>query len=314
MGLLTACGQKEGVKRNAETDSAQTSKAVTRPVQPQKIVALGRIEPEAKIVSLAAEVNGVAKKVYVQEGETVRAGQLVLELTNEVELAQVNQLRAKFATQQNQIATDRANWESANIKAANLRRTYERIKNIFDNGGETKQNRDNAETDAATADKDVARLQSVVAASESKLAELQADLAVAQAQYERRFIKAPTDGTLLQLDAKVGAAIGQNQSFAEFAPAGPITALCEVDEMFATEVRPGQPAYVRTQGGNDTLAMGEVIYAAPQLKKKSLFSGVAGDPEDRRVREVRIRLRNAAKLLFNARIEGVVLLQNAKNF
>jgi multidrug resistance efflux pump len=314
IGLLTACGKKEDGKTSVGADSAQTIKAVTRPVQPQKIVALGRIEPEAKIVSLASEVAGVAKRLYVREGETVRAGQLILELTNDVELAQVNQLRAKFATQQNQIATDRANLESAMLKTDNLRRTFDRLQKIYEGGGETKQNRDNAETDALTAEKDVARLKAAVAASESKLAEQQADLAVAQAQYERRFIKAPTDGTVLQLDAKVGAAITQNQSFAEFAPTGPVTALCEVDEMFAAEVKPGQPAYVRTQGANDTLVVGEVIFAAPQLKKKSLFSGVAGDPEDRRVREVRIRLHNGGKLLFNARIEGVVLLKDAKSF
>ena len=47
----------------------------------------------------------------------------------------------------------------------------------------------------------------------------------------------------------------------------------------------------------------------PYLKKKSLFSEQAGDAEDRRVREVRITLKNAEKILFNTRVECVMAIK-----
>ncbi len=309
--LLVSCGKKEdkaeGGPEAGKEAAANTS--LSKAEAPEKIIAVGRIEPEAKIASLATEVAGVVKKLYAKEGDRVAAGQVLAEMNNDVELAKVNQLRAKLATQQNQITTDKAQLENANIKTTNLRRTYERTKKLFEGGAETRQTLDNAETDMLASDKDVARLQSQVKASESKLLELQADTRVNEAEYERRFLRAPTAGKILQLDAKPGSAVSQNQAYAEFAPEGAITALCEVDELFSGKVAPGLRAYVRPQGGTDTLAVGTVIYTAAQLKKKSLFSGLAGEQEDRRVREVRIRLENAEGLLYNARVECVIFLK-----
>jgi hypothetical protein len=68
----------------------------------------------------------------------------------------------------------------------------------------------------------------------------------------------------------------------------------------------GQQAIIRTQGTDDQLAKGEVVYLSPYLKKKSLFSDDSANMEDRRVREVRIRLTGAANLLINSRVEAVI--------
>jgi len=63
---------------------------------------------------------------------------------------------------------------------------------------------------------------------------------------------------------------------------------------------------------DDILAEGEVIYLSPYLKKKSLFSDNSANMEDRRVREVRIRLNGNSNLLINSRVEAVIDLDNSK--
>jgi hypothetical protein len=54
------------------------------------------------------------------------------------------------------------------------------------------------------------------------------------------------------------------------------------------------------------------VYLSPYLKKKSLFSDDSANMEDRRVREVRIRLTGAANLLINSRVEAVIDLSTKK--
>lgn len=67
------------------------------------------------------------------------------------------------------------------------------------------------------------RYKAILAASESKLQEMISDVHVAQAEYDRRFMKAPANGTILQLDAKEGGLVSTNTTFADFAPEGPVT-------------------------------------------------------------------------------------------
>jgi hypothetical protein len=63
---------------------------------------------------------------------------------------------------------------------------------------------------------------------------------------------------------------------------------------------------------DDKLGEGEIVYLSPYLKKKSLFSDDSSNMEDRRVREVRVRLSGNPDLLINSRVEVVVDLKQSK--
>jgi HlyD family secretion protein len=301
---LLACGGKKD-----ETAAATAPRPAAS--SPSQIVALGRTEPEGKIAPLSAEVTGVVKRLRVREGEVVAAGQVLVELSQEVEAAKATQLASRLVTQQAQILTDASALARARILAENADRTTQRIQKLTAQGAETQQSADNARTESASAAEEVLRLQSVASGSESRLAEMRADLAVAQAELARRTIRAPSAGTVLQLTATPGSIVTASQAIGDFAPEGAPTALCEVDELYSNQIELGQAAYIRPQGSTDTLATGTVIYAGAYLKKKSLFAGTAGDAEDRRVREVRIRLTPRKPVLYNSRVEVVIPLKGA---
>jgi hypothetical protein len=107
------------------------------------------------------------------------------------------------------------------------------------------------------------------------------------------------------MDLAPGAAVQAMGGVADFAPRGPVSVLAEVDELFAEQVKVGSKVAIRLQGQTETVGEGEVIFTAPFLKRKSLFSE-GGDMEDRRVREIRIRLKNKGNLLFGSRVECVI--------
>lgn len=299
--LATACGKK-----------AETPVVAAKALEPTTVVALGRIEPEGKLVSLATEVGGIVRRTPIAEGQDVKKGEVLLELNHDLQTAKVAQYQSNRITQVSQLAVDQVALAKAEYQLANDHQTYLRLQTLVAQKAETQQALDDAETAWHQQEQELKRLKQVMNADENKLKEIDAQAAQAAAEVDQRKVLAPADGKLLRLDVVPGDAVATGATIGEFAPAGPITALCEVDELFATSVALHQKAYVRLQGKLDTLAVGEVSFVGPYLKKKSLFSEVAGDAEDRRVREVRITLRNAEKILFNTRVECVITLSTTR--
>jgi multidrug resistance efflux pump len=297
--LLAGCKGKE------ETPAQSNAKVS---VEPERIVALGRVEPEVKVTPIGSEVNGVIRKIYVHAGDTVKKDQLLVEFEHNYEDAKLAQINAKVATQNAEIKNVQAQIATATVKANNLKTKYERLQKIFEQGAETKQNTDNAKADYDQAASDVDRLQAALNSAQSKLNEIAADARVAAVDVERRKVKAPANGVVLTMDLTEGSAATTEKSLMDFAPESPLSVLCEVDEMWVDKLVLGQKAFIRTQGTDDKLADGVVVYLSPYLKKKSLFSDDSANMEDRRVREVRIRLNNSAGLLINSRVEAVIEL------
>lgn len=300
--LLFGCKSKE--EKKVETSTA--------PTEPVRIVAIGRVEPEQKITSVGSEVNGVIKKIYVNAGNKVRKGQVLIEFAHDYEDAKLLQTQAKEITQKAEIQNVQAQINAAKIRTENLRKTYERIQKIFDQGAETKQVLENAKSEYDQAVKDIERLTANLRSAESKLNEIKADAQLAAVDIERRKVKAPAEGLILTMDLTEGSAVSFEKPLFEFAPKSALTVLCEVDEMWADKIKLGQKAIIRTQGMDDKLGEGEIVYLSPYLKKKSLFSDDSSNMEDRRVREVRVRLSGNPDLLINSRVEVVVDLKQSK--
>jgi multidrug resistance efflux pump len=242
----------------------------------------------------------------------VRKGQVLIEFAHDYEDAKLLQTKAKETTQKAEIQNAQAQINAAKIKSENLRKTYERTQKIFDQGAETKQVLENTKADYDQASKDVERFTASLNSAESKLNEIKADAQLAAVDIERRKVKAPADGLILTMDLTEGSAVSFEKPLFEFAPKSALAVLCEVDEMWVDKIKLGQKAIIRTQGMDDKLGEGEIVYLSPYLKKKSLFSDDSSNMEDRRVREVRVRLSGNPDLLINSRVEVVVDLKQSK--
>jgi multidrug efflux pump subunit AcrA (membrane-fusion protein) len=314
--VFVACGDKDAKAAGDATAATKSDSAESaedkrvRAEDIKKITALGRIEPEGQITPLSMEVSGVVAKIMATDGQELSYGETILELDHSVESARLQLAEARARTQSEEVKSAMASVRVAEIKARNYKERYERLANIFESGAETRQNLDNAKADYETAQRDAERLQASLKAAESRLNELQADARVIRAEIGRKILKAPSDGKLLKLTPNVGSAVVGQNPVGDFAPKGATTALCEVDELFVDAVALGQKAFIRRQGAAETIATGTVVAVGAYLKKKSLFSDEAGALEDRRVREVRVRLDETAKpILLNSRVECVIAVK-----
>ena len=227
-----------------------------------------------------------------------------------MEKARLEQAAARIQTQLSQIEAAKALLASIRIKTENARLIYTRTKSLFEQGTETRYSFDLAKAEYESLLEDTKRFEAEAQTSEKLVRQYRADQMLAQAEYEIKFIKAPSNGLLLSLDITLGSLVTSQKSIGAFAPESPLSAWCEIDELFANKVHVGQKAYVRQQGTTEPLAQGSVSFVGPSLRRKSIFSDEVGDLQDRRVREVRIILDQEANILIGSRVECIILLQD----
>jgi len=303
--LISACSN------NAATDkSPQQLPAKSTAIS--YVVGVGKIEPENDIVQLASPVSGMVRRILKNENDTVSPGTPILELDHRIEDERIVQLARGLTSYTWQIKADEASVEDYEAKYKSAQVSLQRYQRLYDKGAETRQVLQDAQTTATSLQLNLKKMQAVVASEKSKLDQMKAELRSAELDRDQRIIRSPVQGKILEITTLTGSSVNNRDVLGQISPAGRITATCEVDEMYAGRVAVGQKAWIRNVGDLDTLSTGTVYSAQSFLRKKSLFTDQAGEPEDRRVREVRIMLDQPEKLLLNARVECAIDI-TAKN-
>lgn len=306
-------GERAGASAASSASAAAPGSAATTPAAaavampvPQRILGIGRIEPEGRFVDLASEVSGVVAALIAAPGDSVRPGDEIVRLTDEIERARLAQAEARLRSQRAVVPAKRAALAAQQALAENARRQYERVQALHAAGVETQSGLDDAEATSTAAREQATRLAAELEAEAALLEQAEADRRLAEAEWRRRAIRAQSAGRVLALDIGVGQFVVAGTPFGTLAVAGASCARCEVDELFADALRPGQRAIVRAEGAADTLAAGMVIEVGPWLRRKSLFADQVGDLEDRRVREIVLRLDGESVPLLGRRVECVI--------
>lgn len=280
----------------------------TEPAPITQVISQARIEPEGKIAKLSSPVSGIVVKLYKEENDNVQAGELLVELDHPIESVKLAQSESRLITQQAKIKMLGFEMDEFRSKYNNKKKEWSRLLNLLKNGSETQQRIDDVETELRVLESSVKKSEANLEMAKAELGEIKSQVELAKRELEQRYLKAPANGKLISMEAIVGGSVDTQTSYAEFIPTGRIIARAEVDELFANRIKVGQNVDVRLVGSQEVLTTGLVFYTAPTLKKKSLFSEKAGDQEDRRVREIKIELKQEDKLLINSRVECVIKL------
>jgi len=305
--IITACS---GSKENKEKSDIASYSINSSLVEVSEVVGLGKVEPEKEIISLAAATGGVVKEIFRNDGDTVKKGDPLVRLDDELELIKVSQLRSQYNSQKSQQEIDKLNLRETEARLFNKKKLLESVRALALKGAETKQTLEDLDTEVTALSLNVEKDSAAVKLSGSRLIELADQIRYAEAEADRKILRSPYEGILLELHVEKGNAVNQFESFAEIAPSGPMTVRTEVDELFAGRLTKGLDADIRFIGSDSVIARGKVIFLSPYLKKKSLFSQKANDQEDRLVREARIRLDGVNGLILNSKVESVIKLKN----
>lgn len=245
-------GSENNKKVSIEKISLQTIKA--------SILASGQLKHEEQ-VNLSAEVIGKVSKLYVEEGDHVTKGQLVLEIDDQSYLAAVEQQEA--AVDQQRVAIEKQSMVVENLKKQLNRKIKLFKQNLLDkNAFET-----------ANHTYEVARVD--LKASKERLKQVAASLAQAKERLSKTKIVSPIDGNITSLDIKVGeTAISSSTNIAGsslMTIANPNSMLAEinVDEADISHLEIGQKAEIIAIAFSSTPIKGTVTAIASSAKKAS---------------------------------------------
>ncbi|TAH21039.1 MAG: HlyD family efflux transporter periplasmic adaptor subunit [Cytophagales bacterium] len=307
--FLMSCGggeKKEEQKVLNASASTDTAKVLATN---DRILGVARIEPEDGLTNITAGTSGKILAINVDDNQQVSKGQGLLEVEVAIENAQLAQAESKIGTQQAAIQASKANIEALKVNLKNVQDTYKRNLQLFEGKALTKESLDNSKANMDKLAKEVEAAEANLNQSNAKINELQADISYFKTVVNQKKVVAPLAGKILNILVKTGEYVSNATQIAEFAPEGSLIAKTEVDELFAEKIQIGQKATIISQTTGETVAEGKVSYAADYLKTKSLFKDQSTEQEDRRVREVHIKLESGKMPLIGSRVDCMIFLK-----
>jgi HlyD family secretion protein len=300
LSLLASCGGEDAKKEKPLSD--YKLKKV------EEIIGIGRIEPANKIYPIGSELGGRVVQILVIEGEAIKKGQLLVELDGATEDAQINQSASRLTARSERINSLEARIEATNTKTSAATITYNRDKKLAEAKAGTEKDALDSETALLNLKAELVIAKADLKEAQASLEELKAESAYYGQLKRKKQLFAPEDGMMLSIDVKPGQALAPGSKIGDFAPSGGLIAITEVDELFALKVKNDLKVSIKIQGTNELLSTGTVVYCSPYLSKKSIFSDKADNLEDRRVREVRIKIDTPSAVLIGSRVECVIKL------
>ena len=283
--VAAIAGGAVALKPSKEIDPSKLA-TVEKGDSARSVVATGKIQPLVK-VEIKSKASGIVKKLYVDYGERVKAGQLLCELDKEELQARVREARATMQATQAAQESAKAALERNQVEAEGpdvpfLKKNMDRARELYQDGLVAQSAVEDTEKGYQMAlNKQTAALRSV-ALARAELSRAGAQVAQAQAALERSeedlrnsTIVSPMDGLVLSRDVQVGDAVSSilvNGSQATLIMTlGDVSegyVLGKVDEADIGKVYLDQAARIVVESFKDKKFTGKVTKISPLGKEK----------------------------------------------
>ncbi|MGE0765480.1 MAG: HlyD family secretion protein [Hyphomicrobiaceae bacterium] len=333
LALIASIGVAVGISKLGDKVSLASDEKKATPVAPRwAATADGRVEPKSGEIKLSALTAGRIANVLVSLNDKVQAGDLLVRIDDTDALARVAGADAEAGVRKRErdgetgvpkLAQDR---RTAEDQVNETERAIARALAVFDQL-QLKKYREpasvtEAEIDTARkaietaraklpADREALRQAQVAAGAplptrlEAGLTSSRAELSAAEAALERTRIRAPRDGTVLQVFARVGelAAASPEQAMLIVADLADLTVRAEVQERDASKVRVGQEVVLKTDAYPDREFAGKVVKVAHAMRPPKLVQRGPRRPNDLDALEVLIDVAPGSALMPGMRVD-----------
>lgn len=286
------------------------------------VVATGKIEPRA-IVEVKSKASGIVKNIYVNYGDTVRAGQVLAELDKEELEARVREARANLQAAQAMEESAAAALERNKVEAEGpdipfLKSAMERAQRMHEEKLVAKNIVEEAEKAYQLALNRQSAAIRALAVSRAEITRARAQVAQARAVLERAeedlrnsTIVSPIDGLVLSRNVEVGNAVSSILVLGS--QATPLFTLGDVSDVFVRgkvdqadigKVYLGQPARIVVESFRDRRFDGKVYRISPYGVEKDNVTTF----------EVQVSIHNPGReLKANMSANAEIILEEKKN-
>ena len=247
----------------------------------RSVVATGKITPLAK-VEVKSKASGLVKKVYVEYGDRVKQGKVLVELDKEQLEALVQEQRANLLAAQAAEQSAEATYERNVVDAQGpdvpfLKATADRDRKLASDGLIAASGLDDADrayqlalNKRLSAQRNVTVSKAEVAKAKAQVAQAQASLASVEEDLRNSTIVSPMDGLVLSRDVEVGDAVSsilvlgsQATLVMTLGDMSTVYVLGKVDQADIGKVYLGQPARIVVESFKDKKFEGKVTKISP---------------------------------------------------
>jgi HlyD family secretion protein len=253
-------------------------------------VAPGRVEPASGLIRMAAPIAGVVDEVLASANDKVFAGQPLVRLRDQEARAQLASLTAQAAMRKRI-----RNKESASSGAAAQRKAVDavadaeaavfQVRSLLDRAVADRQAGRGSDAGVAAARSGLKRAEEnllqqadelrriapdapLPTVAEGQLNVARSELSASRAALDKLIIRAPIDGTILQINARPGEAVSPAATtpLIQLGDTSVLRVRAELDERDIEKIKPGQPVLVRPAALRGREVAGTVSFIAPLVE------------------------------------------------
>jgi HlyD family secretion protein len=279
-------GKNEGTK--VTTEKVQ-QKTITEIVN-----ASGKIYPEIE-VKVSPDISGEITELNVQEGDTVKKGQILARIYADIYDIQRNQAASGVAQSQAQVSNSQAALDALKAQQEQAERTYKMQKQLFDEKVISQNEFNVADANYKTTKANYNAAVQGIRGGQAGIQSARANLEKANKDLGRTVIVAPTDGVISLLNVKKGEKVAGNSfnvgtEMMRIADMEKIEVRVDVGENDIPKVKLGDSAIIDVDAYTDRKFRGIVTQIASSNNGAATQSALASTSSDVTQYKVYIRL------------------------
>lgn len=281
-----AFGKDEGIKVTGE-------KAAKRTLT-ETVTASGKVYPEIE-VKVSSDISGEVVELQVNEGDTVKKGQVLAKIYADIYTSQRDQAAAQLSQSEAQAANSNAQLGAMKASLDQTEAAYNRQKVLLDQKVISKSEFETAQQAYFSAKANYVAAQQTIKAGNAGVLSAQASLARASKDVSRTTIMAPMDGVISLMEVKrgervVGTAQMTGTEIMRIADLNSIEAQVDVSEGDIPKVKLGDSAIVEIDAFNNRKFKGVVYKIANPITLASSTTSSASSSTTVTNYQVHIRL------------------------
>ena len=208
-----------------------------------EVFGVGTVEAKV-VVNVGTKITGRITRLYVDQGDHVKKGQLLAALENKDFQGQVRQGEDLVMKARANLEANRAAVRRAQAVLALAGKNEERYGNLVQKKLVSRLEYEQRQNERIAAEEEVKNLDAQQDALKKDIQANAANLDFARARLEDTSIYAPLDGLVVNREAEAGDAVVAGAAIFRIADPGVVWVVANIDETVAGKVRLGQPAKV----------------------------------------------------------------------
>ncbi len=254
--------KKAGVIGKEEGTEVTTEKVALRTIT-ESVNASGKIYPEIE-VKVSPDISGEIVNLFVEEGDSVKKGQLLAKIYADIYSSQRDQVTASVNQVKAQYENVKANLSGLKTIYENAKATNERYKKLFADKIVSRSEYEQTEQAYRSAESNYNGAKESIKSGEAQIQGVRAQLARAEKDLARTSILAPMDGIVSSMGVKkgervVGTAQMAGTEMMRVADMKSIEVRVDVGENDITKVKIGDTALVEVDAYNNRKFKG-IVY------------------------------------------------------